>query len=213
MKWEPQAQTSKSSIFTKYVEPISIKFWGHDSSWCTKKLTLTLTSLGLHIVMVMYACLQCTNVWVLSYLVLCPGIITSSGRMIGERLSASGTRLDTGSPVAYVSGGNKSSTESLKPRTLKSVSRQSLLDIVSCRLGVGRSKQHQVILYLVILCVDWCYKHKLCPVINSVINNLIELFNISSNLFATKKNVVLRYISYVVNGNKWRAVGINLLII
>ncbi|XP_054270579.1 cyclic nucleotide-gated channel rod photoreceptor subunit alpha-like isoform X3 [Macrosteles quadrilineatus] len=74
-----------------------------------------------------------------------PGIITSTGRMIGERLSASGTRLDTGSPVAYVSGGNRSSNESLKPsRALKSVSRQSLLDIVSSRLGVGRSKQHQV---------------------------------------------------------------------
>lgn len=73
------------------------------------------------------------------------GIITSSGRMIGERLSASGTRLNSSSPVPY--GGNKSSSESVA-RGLKSVSRQSLLDLVSCRLGVGRSskqqQQHQV---------------------------------------------------------------------
>ncbi|XP_049772858.1 uncharacterized protein LOC126160344 [Schistocerca cancellata] len=74
------------------------------------------------------------------------GIITSSGR-IGERLSASGTRLNSSSPVPYGGGGggggNKSSTESV--RGLKSVSRQSLLDIVSCRFGVGRTarQQHQ----------------------------------------------------------------------
>ncbi|PSN46975.1 hypothetical protein C0J52_11129 [Blattella germanica] len=54
--------------------------------------------------------------------------------MIGERLSASGTRLNTSSPVqsGYHMPGNKSSTESV-PRSstggLKSVSRQSLLDI------------------------------------------------------------------------------------
>jgi hypothetical protein len=74
------------------------------------------------------------------------GIITTSGRMIGERLSASGTRLNTSSPVQSTYHGNKSSTESV-PRSstggLKSVSRQSLLDIVSCRLGVGRNKQQQ----------------------------------------------------------------------
>ncbi|XP_039295982.1 cyclic nucleotide-gated cation channel alpha-3 isoform X3 [Nilaparvata lugens] len=71
---------------------------------------------------------------------LVPGIITSSGRTVGERLSASGTRLDSGSPLA----GTKSSTESLKPsKTFKSISRQSLLDIVSCRLGVNRSKYNQ----------------------------------------------------------------------
>ncbi|XP_075235492.1 uncharacterized protein LOC142332762 [Lycorma delicatula] len=71
---------------------------------------------------------------------LVPGIITSSGRMVGERLSASGTRLDTGSPLACT----KSSTESLKPsKTFKSVSRQSLLDIVSYRLGVSRNKHNQ----------------------------------------------------------------------
>lgn len=74
------------------------------------------------------------------------GIITTSGRMIGERLSASGTRLNTTSPVQSAFHGNKSSTESV-PRSstggLKSVSRQSLLDIVSCRLGVGRNKQQQ----------------------------------------------------------------------
>ncbi|XP_068086318.1 cyclic nucleotide-gated cation channel [Anabrus simplex] len=69
-----------------------------------------------------------------------PGIITSSGRMVGERLSASGTRLNAASPVQY--GGVKSSTESV-PRGLKSVSRQSLLDIVSCSLGVTRSKRQQ----------------------------------------------------------------------
>ncbi|XP_069688219.1 cyclic nucleotide-gated channel alpha-3-like [Periplaneta americana] len=77
---------------------------------------------------------------------LVPGIITSSGRMIGERLSASGTRLNTSSPVQSAYHGNKSSTESV-PRSstggLKSVSRQSLLDIVSCRLGVNRNKQQQ----------------------------------------------------------------------
>jgi hypothetical protein len=74
------------------------------------------------------------------------GIITTSGRMIGERLSSSGTRLNTSSPVQSAYHGNKSSTESV-PRSstggLKSVSRQSLLDIVSCRLGVGRNKQQQ----------------------------------------------------------------------
>ncbi|XP_049948348.1 cyclic nucleotide-gated cation channel [Schistocerca serialis cubense] len=70
------------------------------------------------------------------------GIITSSGR-IGERLSASGTRLNSSSPVPYGGGGggNKSSTESV--RGLKSVSRQSLLDIVSCRFGVGRTARQQ----------------------------------------------------------------------
>jgi hypothetical protein len=74
------------------------------------------------------------------------GIITTAGRMIGERLSASGTRLNTTSPVQSAYHGTKSSTESV-PRSstggLKSVSRQSLLDIVSCRLGVSRNKQQQ----------------------------------------------------------------------
>lgn len=57
------------------------------------------------------------------------GIITSGGRMIGERLSGSGTRIDVSSPVQSVAptiGGAKSSTESVH-RALKSVSRQSLL--------------------------------------------------------------------------------------
>jgi len=58
------------------------------------------------------------------------GTITSTGR-IGERLSISGTRLDTGSPVRF---GTKSSIESLR----HSAGRQSLLDLVGCRLGVGR---------------------------------------------------------------------------
>lgn len=58
------------------------------------------------------------------------GTITSTGR-IGERLSISGTRLDTGSPVRY---GTKSSVESLR----LSAGRQSLLDLVGCRFGVNR---------------------------------------------------------------------------
>ncbi|CAI6363968.1 unnamed protein product [Macrosiphum euphorbiae] len=59
-----------------------------------------------------------------------PGTITSTGR-IGERLSISGTRLDTGSPVRF---GTKSSVESLR----LSAGRQSLLDLVGCRFGVSR---------------------------------------------------------------------------
>jgi len=58
------------------------------------------------------------------------GTITSTGR-IGERLSISGTRLDTGSPVRF---GTKSSVESLR----LSAGRQSLLDLVGCRFGVNR---------------------------------------------------------------------------
>lgn len=58
------------------------------------------------------------------------GTITSTGR-IGERLSISGTRLDTGSPVRF---GTKSSVESLR----HSAGRQSLLDLVGCRFGVSR---------------------------------------------------------------------------
>uniref|UniRef100_A0A1S4MLC8 Ion transport domain-containing protein n=2 Tax=Pediculus humanus subsp. corporis TaxID=121224 RepID=A0A1S4MLC8_PEDHC len=64
---------------------------------------------------------------------LVPGIITSQGRMIGERLSASGTRLNSGSPVQYTETGGR--------RTSRSVSKQSLLDLVSCKLG--KSKQNQ----------------------------------------------------------------------
>ncbi|KAK9704178.1 Ion transport protein [Popillia japonica] len=63
--------------------------------------------------------------------------------MIGERLSGSGTRLEVSSPVqsaAPTIGGVKSSTESVH-RALKSVSRQSLLDLVTCKLGM--SKPHQ----------------------------------------------------------------------
>ncbi|XP_050525308.1 cyclic nucleotide-gated cation channel alpha-3 [Daktulosphaira vitifoliae] len=59
-----------------------------------------------------------------------PGTITSTGR-IGERLSISGSRLDTASPVRF---GPKSSAESLR----HSAGRQSLLDLVGCRFGVGR---------------------------------------------------------------------------
>ncbi|XP_073982930.1 cyclic nucleotide-gated channel alpha-3-like isoform X2 [Rhodnius prolixus] len=70
---------------------------------------------------------------------LLPGLIGGSGRMIGERLSSSGTRLDSCSPLGLA----KSSTESLKPKPFKSVSRQSLLDIVSSKLGVSRKTPHQ----------------------------------------------------------------------
>ncbi|BES95844.1 Hypothetical protein NTJ_08652 [Nesidiocoris tenuis] len=69
---------------------------------------------------------------------LLPGLV-GSGRMVGERLSSSGTRLDTCSPLGLA----KSSTESLRPRPFKSVSRQSLLDIVTSKLGVARKTPHQ----------------------------------------------------------------------
>ncbi|XP_050427217.1 cyclic nucleotide-gated cation channel alpha-3 isoform X2 [Adelges cooleyi] len=59
-----------------------------------------------------------------------PGTITSTGR-IGERLSISGTRLDSGSPVRF---GPKSSAESLR----NSAARHSLLDLVGCKFGVSR---------------------------------------------------------------------------
>lgn len=61
--------------------------------------------------------------------VLISGIITSGGaRLVGERYTGSGTRLDVTSPVqssAPATVGPKSSTESVH-RALKSVSRQSL---------------------------------------------------------------------------------------
>lgn len=66
--------------------------------------------------------------------IFCAGIITNQGRMIGERLSASGTRLNSGSPVQCTDTGRR--------RSSRSVSRQSLLDLVSCRLS--RNKQNQV---------------------------------------------------------------------
>ncbi|XP_065163954.1 cyclic nucleotide-gated channel rod photoreceptor subunit alpha isoform X2 [Atheta coriaria] len=76
---------------------------------------------------------------------LVPGIITSGGaRLVGERYTGSGTRLDVTSPVqssAPATVGPKSSTESVH-RALKSVSRQSLFDLVSCKLGMSKS-QHQ----------------------------------------------------------------------
>lgn len=67
------------------------------------------------------------------------GTITSTGR-IGERLSISGTRLDTGSPVRY---GTKSSVESLR----HTAGRQSLLDLVGCRFGVNRKPPQVSIIY------------------------------------------------------------------
>ncbi|GLV41568.1 uncharacterized protein CBL_06797 [Carabus blaptoides fortunei] len=67
------------------------------------------------------------------------GVITSCGtRMVGERLSSSGTRLDVASPVQSVAPA-RGSVESVH-RALKSVSRQSLLDLVSCRLGMSKTR-------------------------------------------------------------------------
>ncbi|ROT84385.1 putative potassium/sodium hyperpolarization-activated cyclic nucleotide-gated channel 3-like [Penaeus vannamei] len=60
------------------------------------------------------------------------GIITS--RHLTERLSISGTRINTGSPV-YI---EKTVPDALKG---KSVSRQSLLDIVSSKISIGSRKR------------------------------------------------------------------------
>uniref|UniRef100_A0A6P7F769 Cyclic nucleotide-gated cation channel alpha-3 n=1 Tax=Diabrotica virgifera virgifera TaxID=50390 RepID=A0A6P7F769_DIAVI len=66
--------------------------------------------------------------------------------MVGERLSSSGSRLNITSPVqcsAPHSGSHKTSTESVH-RVLKSVSRQSLLDLVGCKLGMSKQpRAHQ----------------------------------------------------------------------
>ncbi|XP_025834701.1 cyclic nucleotide-gated cation channel alpha-3-like [Agrilus planipennis] len=73
---------------------------------------------------------------------LVPGIITSGGgRMVGERLSTSGTQLDMSPPLqtSAPTTRHKSSTESVQ-RALKSISRQSLLDLVSCKLGMSKSR-------------------------------------------------------------------------
>lgn len=84
------------------------------------------------------------------YITVCilTGTITSGGR-IGERRSISGTRLNMGSPGGFVPGSGapfKTSTESLKPtdKGLSSVSKQSLLDMVSSRINVHRNKAPQV---------------------------------------------------------------------
>ncbi|XP_047489099.1 cyclic nucleotide-gated cation channel alpha-3-like [Penaeus chinensis] len=61
-----------------------------------------------------------------------PGIITS--RHLTERLSISGTRINSGSPV-YI---EKTVPDALKG---KSVSRQSLLDIVSSKISIGSRKR------------------------------------------------------------------------
>lgn len=78
------------------------------------------------------------------------GTITTGGR-IGERRSISGTRLNMGSPGGFMPGGGgvasfKTSMESLKPtdKGLSSVSKQSLLDMVSSRINVHRNKAPQV---------------------------------------------------------------------
>ncbi|XP_031344275.1 cyclic nucleotide-gated channel rod photoreceptor subunit alpha isoform X3 [Photinus pyralis] len=76
---------------------------------------------------------------------LVPGIITSTGgRMVGERLCSSGTRLDVITSPAQsgvqASVGPRSSNESV-PRALKSVSKQSLLDLVSCKLGMSKPQK------------------------------------------------------------------------
>ncbi|CAH0557075.1 unnamed protein product [Brassicogethes aeneus] len=63
--------------------------------------------------------------------------------MVGERLSGSSTRLNVTSPVQCAhptSGSHKTSTESVH-RVLKSVSRQSLLDLVGCKFGMSKSRQ------------------------------------------------------------------------
>lgn len=83
-----------------------------------------------------------------NYFRLITGTITSGGR-IGERRSISGTRLNMGSPGGFMHGGAtsfKTSTESLKPtdKRLSSVSKQSLLDMVSSRINVHRNKAPQV---------------------------------------------------------------------
>ncbi|XP_057668362.1 cyclic nucleotide-gated channel rod photoreceptor subunit alpha isoform X1 [Diorhabda carinulata] len=72
---------------------------------------------------------------------LVPGIITSGGCMVGERLSSSGSRLNIASPPLQCAASHavsrKTSTESIH-RVLKSVSRQSLLDLVGCKLGMSK---------------------------------------------------------------------------
>ncbi|KAG5885980.1 hypothetical protein JTB14_008335 [Gonioctena quinquepunctata] len=74
---------------------------------------------------------------------LCKGIITSGGCMVGERLSSSGTRLNITSPVqsAAPTAPHRTSTESIH-RVLKSVSRQSLLDLVGFKLGMSKQSRH-----------------------------------------------------------------------
>lgn len=72
---------------------------------------------------------------ILIYFFVVPGVITScgvgrgsigGGMGVGERLSASGTHLNAGSPVQSVTATHKMSSDSLHP-PLKSVSKQSLL--------------------------------------------------------------------------------------
>ncbi|CAG9824996.1 unnamed protein product [Phaedon cochleariae] len=75
---------------------------------------------------------------------LVPGIITSGGCMVGERLSSSGTHLNLTSPVqsaAPTAPSRRTSTDSIH-RVLKSVSRQSLLDLVGCKLGMSKQPRH-----------------------------------------------------------------------
>ncbi|XP_066143480.1 cyclic nucleotide-gated channel rod photoreceptor subunit alpha isoform X2 [Euwallacea fornicatus] len=69
---------------------------------------------------------------------LVPGIITSGGGcMVGERLRGSGGGLELAlNPPARPST-HKSSTESVN-RVLKSVSKQSLLNLVGCKLGMSK---------------------------------------------------------------------------
>ncbi|KAK9869460.1 hypothetical protein WA026_003214 [Henosepilachna vigintioctopunctata] len=60
--------------------------------------------------------------------------------MVGERLNSSGTRLNVTSPIpsAQPVARHHKSTDSIHGR-LKSVSRQSLLDLVGCKLGMSKS--------------------------------------------------------------------------
>lgn len=71
------------------------------------------------------------RIWLASFFSLL-GIITS--RHLNERLSISGTRINSGSPV-YI---EKTVPDALKG---KSVSRQSLLDIVSSKISIGSRKR------------------------------------------------------------------------
>lgn len=105
------------------------------------------------------------------------GTITSGGR-IGERRSISGTRLNMGSPSAFMPGVGstlKTSTESLKhterPIGFGSVSRQSLIDIVSARINAHRNKAPQVSFNLenIFCCLNFILKSskgKLCRQLN-----------------------------------------------
>ncbi|XP_060518819.1 cyclic nucleotide-gated channel rod photoreceptor subunit alpha [Cylas formicarius] len=77
---------------------------------------------------------------------LVPGIVTSGGCMVGERLRGSGTGLNLASAtpsIASRGASHKQSHESVH-RVLKSVSRQSLLNLVGCKLGMSKQCSQSV---------------------------------------------------------------------